>query len=109
MKLELHSRAVRMTRELRGYIERKLELAFGRFLPRVQRVRVCVTDVNGPKGGGDDIQCLIQAKLHSSGELQTREVRGDPFAAVARASEQIRRRTARHFERKQMRRKARSR
>jgi len=84
MKLELRSKGVRMTAQLRSFIEKRLQFATSRFGPRVHRVRVLLLDINGPRGG-EDIQCHIQASLGRAGEVKIKETRCDPYSAVARA------------------------
>ena len=86
MKLELRSKKVEMTGKLRHFTEKKLRFALGRFSHRIQRVRVLLTDINGPRGG-EDIECHIRANLGRAGDITIKETRGDVFAAVARASE----------------------
>lgn len=104
MKLELRSKGVRMTDGLRGFVEKKLATAFGRFGDRVQRVRVQLTDINGPKGG-EDIACLIQTHMGRGGVVTIQETRSDPFAAVARASERASHRLSREVAKLRDRRK----
>jgi len=99
MKLELRSKGVPMTEGLRAFIERKLRFAMGRFAHRIQRVRVRLTDVNGPRGG-EDIECHIRAHLGAAGSFSIHELERDTFAAVSRASERAHQQLARQLERK---------
>jgi ribosome-associated translation inhibitor RaiA len=85
MKLEVTARGVRISHRLRRHIDRKLRVAFGRFVDRVRQVHIRLEDVNGPRGG-DDIVCCIRASLSPGGDLAIRETRCDPYAAVARAA-----------------------
>jgi len=98
MKLELRSKGIRMTDQLRSFIEKRLRSATGRFSHRVRGVRVLLMDINGPRGG-EDIQCHIQASLGRAGEVTIKETRCDPYSAVARAcgraGQQLSRRLAR--------------
>ena len=107
MQLEMRSSGIRLNEDLRGYIERKLGLALGRFATRVRRVHVQMTDLNGPKGG-EAIECSIRAHLHPRGELVVQEARSDPFGAVARAAQRVRRGIARQTKRLAMRRRGRT-
>jgi ribosome-associated translation inhibitor RaiA len=86
MKLELRTRGVELTEQLRNHVELRLRFALTRFGERLSRVYVLIADVNGPKGGRD-IQCKVRAELASHGEVLIREVNEDPFAAVARATD----------------------
>ena len=51
-----------MSDALREYIERKLQLSLDRFDHRLDRVRVRLEDVNGPRGGLDK-----HCRLHVTG------------------------------------------
>ncbi len=106
MKFELRSKGVRMTDELRNHVERHLGFALRRFGDRVQRVRVRLQDINGPRGG-EDIQCQIHATMAPRGDLVIQELRADPFAAVARASDRVGHAISRQVDRMHSRRKAR--
>ena len=49
--------------ELARHVEGVVEGALGRFADRITRVEVHLGDVNGPKRGGDDNRCLMEARL----------------------------------------------
>ncbi len=106
MKLEFRSNGVRISEALAEHAERRLRFALGRFGERVRRVRVQLTDVNGPRGG-EDIQCRVLASLAPHGELVIQEVNHDPFAAVARASDRAGHSLSRHVRRIRARRRGR--
>ncbi|MGN6103928.1 MAG: HPF/RaiA family ribosome-associated protein [Kofleriaceae bacterium] len=40
-----------------------VEAALGRFGAQITRVEVFLADENGPKAGGDDIRCTMEARL----------------------------------------------
>ena len=88
MELDLRTRHVELTDDLRNHVDRRLRFALTRFGSRIRRLSVGLTDVNGPRGGVD-IQCRVQAVLASGDTLVVRAVRTDPFTAVAGASERI--------------------
>jgi len=48
---------------LTEHVENELETALGRFGNQVTRVEVHLSDVDGPKGKGDDKHCLLEARL----------------------------------------------
>lgn len=107
VKLELRSRGIAVDRTLTEHVEKRLRGALGRFAHRVERVRVQLVDLNGPKGG-EDIRCHIQARLAPRGTLVIEETRADPFAAVARASARIRGALVRRLGRLRARRRGRA-
>ena len=49
-------------------MERRIHFALGRFANGIDRIRVRLTDSNGPKGGPDK-ECLIVVKLRKGGEI----------------------------------------
>ena len=87
-----------LTEALQPYIERRLYFSlgrFGRFGRRVGRVRVRITDVNGPRGGADK-SCHISAELWPSGKTLLQQA-ADPnlYVAIGRATKGISRSFAR--------------
>ena len=84
-----------LTEALQSYIERRLHFSLGRFGGRVGRVRVRITDVNGPRGGPDK-SCHISAELLPSGmTLLQQATDANLYAAIGRATEGIGRSFAR--------------
>ena len=51
MLIEVTKRSVMLAEGVREWIERRLQFALGRFSPRIRRVSVIVSDVNGNRGG----------------------------------------------------------
>jgi ribosome-associated translation inhibitor RaiA len=48
---------------LNEHVETELQTALGRFGNQITRVEVHLSDADGPKGKGDDINCLLEARL----------------------------------------------
>ncbi len=96
-----------LTEALQSYIERRLHFSLGRFGRRVGRVRVRITDVNGPRGGPDK-SCHISAELLPSGiRLLQRAADANLYAAIGQATEGIGRSFARALGRNRERRRKR--
>ena len=106
MKFDLRSEGVLLSGGLRAFIEKKLAGSLGRLAHRVRRVRVRLTDVNGPRNG-IDIRCHVQASVAGGRVVTIEELRSDPFTAVARASDRVRRGILRHVERHKAQRRGR--
>lgn len=68
MQLELHNRQAGMDKEDASRVERLLRLSLGRFNGTVSRVKVTLSDMNGPKGGVDK-RCVIAAKMKETGQV----------------------------------------
>jgi ribosomal subunit interface protein len=104
MKIQVRSRGIELTPELRERVERRLRFAFGRFQSRIEGVRVSLEDVNGPRGGVDK-HCGIVVVLPADGEVVLDESDADVDAAVARLADRAARAVARSIERKRERRR----
>ena len=99
MRIEMHGQAVALQRPLRQYVERALLFALGRFAERIQRIRVSIADVNGPRGGSDK-RCRVQVYLGRLGEVLAEDTDERIATAVDHASERAGRATRRVIERK---------
>jgi putative sigma-54 modulation protein len=95
MDTEIRILNIDLTGALQSYIERRLRSSLGCFGGRVGRVRVRLTDVNGPRGGPDK-SCHISAELLPSGlTLLQQATDANLYAAIGRATEGIGRSFAR--------------
>jgi len=106
MRFELRLKGIRMTDQLRSFIEKRLRSMMRRFSHRVRRVRVLLVDINGPRGDAD-IECHIHASLGRAGEVTIKETRCDPYSAVARASQRTAQQLSRRLSRAHMDRRGR--
>src|SRR5437870_8750601 len=89
MDTEIRILGIDLTGALQLYIERRLRSSLSRFGGRVGRVRVRITDVNGPRGGPDK-SCHISAELLPSGmTLLQQATDANLYAAIGRATEGI--------------------
>ena len=105
MRFSVSGDRVKVTTDLREYIDRRLYFALGRFGPAIDHVIVRVGDINGPRGGVDK-HCQIVVKLRASGSspIAVDDNDEDLRAAVARASNRAGRTVARAIERKRRKR-----
>src|SRR6476661_8550262 len=95
MDADIRILSMNLTEALQSYIERRLHYSLGRFGQRVGRVRVRITDVNGPRAGADK-SCHVSAELLPSGKtLLQQAVDTNLYAAIGRATEGIGRSFAR--------------
>ena len=98
MNIDVHSQNLDLSPELRHHAERSLTTALGRFESRIDRVRVGVTDVNGPKGGIDKV-CRIQVKGDRGWEVIVTAEDADAFAVIDRAGARASQAVSRRIER----------
>jgi hypothetical protein len=72
MKLQLTSRGIELTADLRDYVQRQVRFALGRFAGRIKTLSVQLSDVNGPRGGVDKC-CDIRVDARFRQSLVVRE------------------------------------
>lgn len=86
MQLLISTGGLRLTPEERQYVERRVGFALGRFGDRIGRVRLRLTDLNGPKGGIDKC-CVITIRIIAAQEIRAEASAPLPLEAVDCASE----------------------
>lgn len=102
MDLQIRTRNFELTDELQEHLERRLAFALRRFLGRIDRVAVRITDENGPRGGIDK-SCQVAVALVPRGMVRI-DSRGDePFALIATAAKRAGQAVGRALERRRAR------
>lgn len=104
MRIEIVSPSMELDGDLRQWAERHVAFAIGRFAERVRRVRIMLSDINGPRGGLDK-ECRVTAQLTCGEPLVAEVLDSDPGAALARAIDRIARKLSTEWERKRDRRR----
>jgi len=74
-----------------GYIESLLRRILVRRPTELISVRAILRDVNGPKGGANDLQCLLIAQKLYGGEIIIRERGRQLRAVLSSAARKLRR------------------
>src|SRR5207244_13290991 len=95
MDTEIRILGIDLTGALQLYIERRLRSSLSRFGGRVGRVRVRITDVNGPRGGPDKSRHISPELLPSRMTLLQQATDTALHVALGRATEGIGRSSAR--------------
>jgi len=103
MQLEIRSKNVRLDRELREHIDRRVRFALDHVWDDIRNVVVQLTDVNGPRGRVDQ-RCAVMVRLIDGGSRIVRDDRETPHAAVSRAVSRITRRIEKRLDRRRARR-----
>ncbi len=88
MQLFISAKNFKVADSLREHIDRRLQFALGKFDPRIDRVDVGLSDINGPKGGVDK-HCRIVARIRSLGSVVVEDQDQDFFTVVDRAADRI--------------------
>ena len=68
MNIEIQSRNVKLTSELRKLLKKRVGFAFNRFKHQIQAIKVSLKDINGPKGGIDK-SCQFHVTLPDQSDL----------------------------------------
>lgn len=93
MHVEFHIQNTDPAEVLRGYIERRLRFALGRFGDRVGQVTVRVS------GNANETECRITTELRPFGRVAVQETDPDLLAAVDRAAGRVGRLFGRELQR----------
>jgi putative sigma-54 modulation protein len=97
VKLSIHWKDLPASAAALTHLERRLGFALGRFAASLRRVRACLADVNGDRGGDDEI-CRIQA-WSRAGLVQVEGRDRDLYVAIDIATDRVQRALARAIER----------
>lgn len=66
MKIQLNTdKNIKGTEKLEAYVSDKLKSSLKRFANHITRIEVHLSDQNADKGGADDIQCKMEARVES--------------------------------------------
>ena len=77
------------TENVADRIEEQLRSRLSRFEDRLTRLEVHVTDANASRGGGDDKQCTIEARLRGGNPVTVTARAGDVDAAAREAGSKM--------------------
>lgn len=99
--MQVHIQALNfaLTDGLRDHIERRLAFALSARDEHIPRVRVRLTDINGPKGGRD-MCCHIQVALRGLPDVVVKDTEADVHTAIDRAADRASRTVMRQLRRK---------
>lgn len=96
MQMTIQSRGQNLTESIREHIEHRIFAALDQHEHRIQGVEVLVSDVNGPRGGIDQV-CRVVVRL-TNGMTLRHERRGiDLYANVSLAADKVKRRVGRQI------------
>jgi putative sigma-54 modulation protein len=85
MQIDIQSRRFALTGALKRRIKQRLSFALDIKNAHIQRIKVRLSDINGPRGGEDKC-CHIQIELPNSPDVVIKEVKSDLNTAIDRAS-----------------------
>ena len=105
MNIDVWSKLAEVDQTVRAQIERRMRFRFDRFSSRIERVKVRISDLNGPRGGADKV-CALDIRLRPTGDLFIEDVDEDVLVAVDRASDRAARTVSRTIKRTRSRERA---
>ena len=82
MQIELRIRNVNLAGSLQSYVERRLRYALRRLGNRLGRVKVWVSDINGPRGGPDKHR-RVSLELNPIGTLTAEGTHPDLYVSIS--------------------------
>ncbi|MFN3168077.1 MAG: ribosome hibernation-promoting factor, HPF/YfiA family [Phycisphaeraceae bacterium] len=106
MLMTIQSRNTDLTQAIRQHIRDRLTAALDQHARSVQRVEVMLEDVNGPRGGEDQV-CRVTVHLTTGQQLRHERKGLDLYANVSLIADKVKRRVGRSLSRLKQRRVAR--
>ena len=104
MQTDIQARGFSLTETLENHALNRLGFTFLHASSRVKRVRVRLSDLNGPRGGVDKC-CLVEVRLEGLPVVIVKDVQSDMYTAidraVGRAARTVKRRLAQQGSRRQ--------
>lgn len=101
MDIAIRARNIRWNEELRQHVERSIQFATDRHSGRIDRISVCLSDLNGPRGGVDKV-CQVTAEIRGARPVLILEKGDDLQAVVSRAARRLGYRVGRRADRQLM-------
>lgn len=105
MQINIQARSFSLTNALRDHVKRRLGFALSTRDEHIQRVRVRLSDINGPRGGADK-QCHIQVVLTRLPDVVIEDTEADMYAAIDRAADRAGRTVGRQLARRRDKRRS---
>jgi ribosomal subunit interface protein len=101
MQIQVNTdRNVEGSEKLKEEVRGKLTQTVGRFSDRVTRIEAHLSDSNsGAKGGGDDMRCVLEARIAGQNPLTVRHEAATLPQAIAGAADKLETSLQRHFDR----------
>lgn len=101
MEITVRVRDVEWTEDLQLRVQRTIRFATDRHRDRITRISVCLTDLNGPRGGVDKL-CHITADMRGANPVIIKEKGEDVITAINRAARRLTYRIGRRLHRRRI-------
>ncbi len=96
MSIQIQAHGFELSKPLEQYTLRRIRKGLGRRLDRVVRMRVGLSDINGPKGGADK-RCQIHICLPKQADVVVEDVQENMYGAIDCAMHRARQTLARRL------------
>ena len=84
MQTDIQARGFSLTEALDNHVQNRLGFTFLHASNRVNRVRVRLSDLNGPRGGVDKC-CLVEVRLEGLPVVIVEDIQSNMYTAIDRA------------------------
>lgn len=84
MQIDIQARGFSLTEALDNRVHNRLGFTFLHASSRVNRVRVRLSDLNGPRGGVDKC-CLVEVRLEGLPVVIVEDIQSNMYTAIDRA------------------------
>lgn len=98
MQIDIQSRGFSMTDEILRYAEMRLLYAMSFCQDHINRVKIRLSDINGPRGGTDK-RCHLQVVIPGMPDIVVKDTEVDLYDAIDRAMDRARRTALRKIKR----------
>jgi ribosome-associated translation inhibitor RaiA len=99
MKITVRTRDLDWNENLQKLVERRIAYAVDRHSTRISSISVCISDLNGPRGGVDKL-CQMSADVRGIGTLLITETGSNLLQAISNAAGRLGFRVRRSIERR---------
>ncbi len=98
MNINIQARGFDLTEGIREHTRKRLQFALSWANHEVRSITVCLTDVNGPRGGNDK-RCRIQIPMAGLPDVVIEDEESDLYLAINSAADRTERTMARRLAR----------
>jgi len=96
MQMRIQGRNIELTQAIRQHIRERVTAALDQHASRVRQVAVTVSDINGPRGGVDQL-CNVVVSLRGGKTLRHSRKGEDLYANVSLVADKVKRRVGREI------------
>ena len=86
MQIEIQAHDFTLTEALEAYINRRFNFVLSSRYDQIKRIRVQLSDINGPRGGIDK-RCCIQISIPRLKDIVIEDTESNLYIAIARATD----------------------